>query len=73
MTRLSRARWLDMSPEHEGWDEHRAVLAALRNGDGPQAAALVTRHIHASRDRLLKMLTEGHRSLRARGLAVERG
>lgn len=70
MTRLSRVRWLDTSADHQGLDEHRAVLAALRNGDAPAAAVLVRKHIHDSRDRLMKMLTEGRRSLRARGLTV---
>ncbi len=73
MTRLSRARWLDTTPEHQGWDEHRAVLAALREGDAAKASALVSQHLRDSRDRLMKILTEGRRSLRARGIVVERG
>ncbi|MDO3546403.1 GntR family transcriptional regulator [Ralstonia nicotianae] len=72
MTRLSRARWLDTTPEHQGWDEHRAVLAALREGDAAKASALVSQHLRDSRDRLMKILTEGRRSLRARGIMVER-
>ncbi len=72
MTRLSRARWLDTTPEHQGWDEHRAVLAALREGDAAKASSLVSKHIRDSRDRLMKILTEGRRSLRARGIMVER-
>ncbi|WP_224013711.1 GntR family transcriptional regulator [Paraburkholderia tropica] len=71
MTRLSRVRWLDTSPEHDGQTEHLAVLSALRKGDGALAAAIVTAHIHDSRDRVLKILTQGQRSLRARGLKVE--
>ncbi|MGC8211658.1 GntR family transcriptional regulator [Ralstonia pseudosolanacearum] len=71
MTRLSRARWLDTTPEHQGWDEHRAVLAALREGDAAKASALVSQHLRDSRDRLMKILTEGRRSLRARGIMVE--
>ncbi|AKZ28484.1 GntR family transcriptional regulator [Ralstonia pseudosolanacearum] len=71
MTRLSRARWLDTTPEHQGWDEHRAVLAALREGDAAKASALVSQHLRDSRDRLMKILTEGRRSLRARGIVVE--
>lgn len=70
ITRLSRARWLDTDAEHHGWDEHRAILAALRAGDADAAASLVQTHLRASRDRLLKVLREGRRSFRARGARV---
>lgn len=70
MRRLSRARWLDTEVEHEGWDEHRAILAALREGDADLAAALVQKHIRASRARLVKVMQGNRRSFRARGLTV---
>lgn len=69
-TRLSRARWLDASHEHEGWDEHRAILAALRKGNKATAERLVQTHIRKSRNRLLLVLKENRRSLRARGAGL---
>ncbi|RQR33235.1 GntR family transcriptional regulator [Burkholderia sp. Bp9142] len=71
MNRLSRARWLDTAPGHAAWDEHRAVIAALRKGDSEEAVALIREHIRGSRDRLMNALTEGRRSLRARGIIVD--
>jgi DNA-binding GntR family transcriptional regulator len=70
MTLLSRARYLDTDAEREGWSEHRAILAAVRQGDADTAAALMKDHIRASRDRLLKILSESSRTLRARGIVV---
>jgi DNA-binding GntR family transcriptional regulator len=70
MTLLSRARYLDTDAEREGWSEHRAILAAVRQGDADTGAALMRDHIRASRDRLLKILSESSRTLRARGIVV---
>ena len=70
MTRLSRARWLESDAKHAGWAEHRAVLAALRAGRGEAAVGLVETHVRGTRDRLLGVLREGRRSLRARGIVV---
>jgi DNA-binding GntR family transcriptional regulator len=70
MTRLSRARWLEADPTHHGWAEHRAMLAALRAGDVAEAVNLTERHVRQTRDRVLRALRDGRRSLRARGAAV---
>ena len=70
MNRLARTRWLESDPIGHGWAEHRAVLAALRNGDAERAVTLVQAHVRESRDRLLAVLREGRRSFRARGMMV---
>jgi DNA-binding GntR family transcriptional regulator len=72
MTRLSRARWLDTGAGHQGWDEHCAIVAALRARDADKAATLLRSHIRDSRDRLLQTLTgeQRRRSLRARGIIL---
>lgn len=73
MTRLSRARWLEIRDEAasaRAWAEHRAILAALRAGHGDEAAELLVRHIGGSRDRLVGSLQAERRGLRARGFAV---
>jgi DNA-binding GntR family transcriptional regulator len=73
LTRLSRARWLENDPTHHGWDEHRAVLAALRDGDVDRAVSLIETHVRETRDRLLASLQESRRSLRARGVVMRQG
>ena len=73
MTRLSRARWLeirDAAASERAWQEHRAILAALRAGRADDAADLLIRHIGGSRDRLVGSLQAERRGLRARGFAV---
>lgn len=73
MTRLSRARWLEIRDEAasaRAWAEHRAILVALRAGRGDDAADLLVRHIGGSRDRLVASLQAERRGLRARGFAV---
>ncbi|RUW57402.1 FCD domain-containing protein, partial [Mesorhizobium sp. M2A.F.Ca.ET.067.02.1.1] len=73
MTRLSRARWLEVRDEKalgRAWAEHHAILAAVRIGDAEQAAQLLSAHIAGSRDRLVTSLHDDRRGLRARGFAV---
>ncbi|WP_410729957.1 GntR family transcriptional regulator [Burkholderia sp. SIMBA_062] len=70
MTRLSRARWLDPASGQEGNEEHSAILGALREGDEQRATALVRKHIHMSSERLLKLLGEHRKTLRAHGIRV---
>jgi DNA-binding GntR family transcriptional regulator len=73
MTRLSRARWLEIRDEAasvRAWREHRTILAALRAGQADEAADLLIRHIGGSRDRLVGSLHAERRGLRARGFAV---
>lgn len=68
LQRLSRARWLDTGAGHDGWQEHRALVAALFEGDTTLALALLSAHIRASRDRTLDALNRSQRTLRARGI-----
>jgi len=73
MTRLSRARWLEVRDEAalgRAWSEHHAILAAVRAGDAEAAAARLSAHIVGSRDRLVTSLHNDRRGLRARGFAV---
>ncbi len=73
MRRLSRARWLevrDTAALARAWDEHRAILDAVREGDADRAAALMSAHLNGSRSRLIDSLREDRRGLRARGFAV---
>lgn len=67
MTRLRRARWLDNEPTHHGWDEHRAIITALKKGERSQAIALMEMHMSETRQSLLAALQKSQRSLRARG------
>ena len=71
MNRLARARWLENSPTHPGWAEHRAIVAALRQGKVDRAATLLETHIRKTRDSVLSALREGRRTFRARGIVVE--
>jgi DNA-binding GntR family transcriptional regulator len=70
MTRLSRARFLDTAKDHDGKREHKAILVAVRKGDADTAEKLMRDHLRGSRERLLKLLTESTRTLRARGIPV---
>lgn len=73
MTRLSRARWLEVRDEAalgRAWAEHRAILAATRLGEADEAARRLSAHIVGSRDRLVTSLANDRRGLRARGFAV---
>ncbi|MFM0632061.1 GntR family transcriptional regulator [Paraburkholderia xenovorans] len=71
MTRLSRARYLDTAADRDGWSEHRAMLNAVKKGDADAAEKLMRKHLRDSQSRLMKILTEGGRTLRARGIHVE--
>ena len=76
MTRLSRARWLEVREEsarERAWSEHRAILTAVRAGDAEQAAHLVALHVRGGRERLVASLAADRRGLRARGFAVIAG
>ena len=73
MTKLSRARWLEVWTEParaQAWEEHRRILELIRQADPDQAAAAAAAHIVNTRDRLLRSLREDQRGLRARGFAV---
>jgi DNA-binding GntR family transcriptional regulator len=73
MTRLSRARWLEIwspSGRETAWAEHRGILERIRARDADGAAALVAQHIRRGRERLMSSIGDEQRPLRARGLAV---
>lgn len=73
MTRLSRARWLEVWTEpsrEQAWAEHRRILSHIRNNEPDAAAREAAGHIRDTRDRLLRSLDDDRRGLRARGFAV---
>jgi len=70
MIRLHQARWLDNGVDDDGWVEHRAILGAMRRRDEAAAIRLVSAHIARSRDRILAILQQQRRTLRARGVKV---
>jgi DNA-binding GntR family transcriptional regulator len=73
MTRLSRARWLEVwteSSREQAWTEHRRILSAIRNKEADEAASQAAEHVRDTRDRLLRSLNTDRRGLRARGFAI---
>ena len=73
MTRLSRARWLEVWTEpsrEQAWAEHRRILDLIRKNEPDTAAQEAAEHIRDPRDRLPRSLNEDRRGLRARGFAV---
>jgi DNA-binding GntR family transcriptional regulator len=73
MTRLARARWLEVLTEasrEQAWTEHRCILAFIRQRLPNAAAREAAAHVQATRDRLLRSLDQDRRGLRARGFAV---
>ena len=73
MTRLARARWLEVLTEasrEQAWAEHRRVLEFIRRRLPDDAAHEAAAHVRATRDRLVRSLNEDRRGLRARGFAV---
>jgi len=73
MTRLSRARWLEVLTEAsraQAWTEHWRILELIRQRLPDAAAKQAAAHVQATRDRLLHSLDEDRRGLRARGFAV---
>lgn len=76
MQRLSRARWLEVRDTDalaHAWQQHHAILDAVRDGNVSQATALMVAHLGGSRSRLINNLREDRRGLRARGFAVVSG
>lgn len=70
MTRLSRARWLEVRSEStrlQAWSEHWRILDLIRAADPDAAAEAAATHIRDTRDRLLHSLNEDRRGLRASG------
>jgi DNA-binding GntR family transcriptional regulator len=73
MTRLARARWLEVLTEasrEQAWTEHRCILAFIRQRLPNAAAREAAAHVQVTRDRLLQSLDQDRRGLRARGFAV---
>jgi DNA-binding GntR family transcriptional regulator len=73
MTRLARARWLEVLTEAsraQAWSEHERILELIRLRQADAAADAAATHVQATRDRLLTSLDENRRPLRARGFAV---
>jgi DNA-binding GntR family transcriptional regulator len=73
MTRLSRARWLEVWTEpsrEQAWAEHRRILGFIRRNEPEAAAREAAEHIKDTRDRLLRSLNDDRRGLRVRGFAV---
>ena len=73
MTRLSRARWLEIwsrNGRETAWAEHRGILERIGARDADGAAALVVEHIRKGRVRMMQSIGDEHRPLRARGYAV---
>jgi DNA-binding GntR family transcriptional regulator len=73
MTRLSRARWLEVWTEpsrEQAWAEHRRILGFIRRNEPTEAARVAAEHVRLTRDRLTRSLSEDRRGLRARGFAV---
>jgi DNA-binding GntR family transcriptional regulator len=73
LTRLSRARWLEVLTEtsrEQAWTAHRRILELVRARRPDDAAAEAAAHVRATRDRLMHSLDEDRRGLRARGFAV---
>ncbi|ADU72634.1 GntR family transcriptional regulator [Pantoea sp. At-9b] len=70
LRRLSRARWLDNAPSNPAWDDHHAIIAALRSQDIEKAAELLSGHLRESHSRLLEVINSSRRSLRARGIVI---
>jgi DNA-binding GntR family transcriptional regulator len=73
MTRLSRARWLEVWTEasrEQAWSEHRRILDFIRRKQADDAAREASAHVRDTRDRLLRSLNADRRGLRARGFAI---
>jgi DNA-binding GntR family transcriptional regulator len=73
MTRLSRARWLEVWTEpsrEQAWAEHRRILGYIRRKQPDEAAREAMDHVRDTRDRLLRSLNDDRRGLRARGFAI---
>jgi DNA-binding GntR family transcriptional regulator len=73
MTRLARARWLEVWTEpsrEQAWAEHRRILGHIRRNEPDEAAREAAEHVRDTRDRLVRSLNEDRRFLRATGFAA---
>ena len=73
LTRLERTRWIEVrTPEARdaAWDEHSAIIDAVRDGDADRAADLVAAHVAGTNDRLLGWIAQERRRLRGAGMTI---
>lgn len=73
LTRLERTRWIEVrTPEARdaAWDEHSAIIDAVRDGDADRAAELVAAHVAGTNDRLLSWIAQERRRLRGAGMTI---
>lgn len=73
MTRLARARWLEVWTEptrDHAWADHRKILDLIRRNRPEEAVHEAIEHVRHTRDRLVRSLREDKRGLKARGFAV---
>nr|WP_295745040.1 GntR family transcriptional regulator [uncultured Acidocella sp.] len=71
LARLQRARWLEADATHHGWDEHRAIVAAIRQTEMDHAVSLLEAHLRETSERLLEKLNASRRTLRSRGVILK--
>ena len=57
--RLLRFHFARADREAASQDEHRAILAAARTGDGPRAATLLRAHILGAAEKLSRLIEQG--------------
>jgi len=70
LNRLARARWLDTEADHNGWEQHLAIVCALKSRDIDLAVSHLVGHIVDSKIRLLQVLRNTRRSIRSRGVTI---
>ena len=52
------------------WEEHSAILDAVRAGEADRAADLLAAHVAGTNDRLLTWIAQERRRLRGAGMAI---
>ncbi len=73
VTRMARARWLEMRTEEgraAAWREHAAIADAIRRRDAEAAGSAIARHTQANLERLLASIRSDRRAFGARGLRI---
>lgn len=73
LTRLERTRWIEVrtaEAREAAWEEHSAVLDAVRAGEADRAAELLAAHVAGTNDRLLAWIAQERRRLRGAGMAI---
>ncbi len=73
LTRLERTRWIEVrtaEAREAAWEEHSAILDAVRSGAADRAAELLAAHVAGTNDRLLAFIAQERRRLRGAGMAI---